>query len=473
MTERAPEQEPERIPLSTHSTFLLCVVMVVAFGVWSSQSTLDIVSMATGEVIPSTQVKTIQHLEGGIVRQILVNEGVKVKAGQSLVVLEPTAGEADVAELLVRLTSLQGDIAQLEALEKGSSSPTFPKTFMKAPPDLVRQATRRFETRLKRRDDDLKKQDQAVQQREQALVQRGQAVIQREQAVIKRKEEVKEISIRISGNKESLKIVSERIGISDELLKDKLTNKFQHLQLLNEAQQIKNSIGADTAGLAGAKASLREARASLQEAKASSQEAKASLREAKATRNSLLSQFEDENQEALEEARLSFGELNERIKKFEDSLQRTTVRSPIDGVIKTLHVITIGGVLRPGDPVVDIVPTGDKLIIEAQLPTQDIGHVAVGQVAEVKLASADAMRYGSLIGSVTHVSPDTLVTPEGAPFYKVRIALGQSFFERGKYRHELFPGMQVMTSIQTGERTVLQYLIDPVMFRLGDAMQER
>ena len=473
MSELEPQAEAEKVPISAHSTFFLCVVMVVAFGIWSSISTLDIVGMATGEVIPSSQVKTIQHLEGGIVREILVNEGADVKEGQSLVVLEPTAGEADVAELLIRLTSLQGDIAQLEALEKGLSKPEFTTKFKKSHPELVRQANRRFETRLRRRDDDVKKQDQSVQQREQAVIQRAQAVVQREQAVIKRKQEVREIALRMSGSEKSLKIVSQRIKISDELLKDQLTNKFQHLQLLNEAQQIKNSISADTAGLAGAKASLKEAKASLREAKASSKESKASLREAKATRNSLLSQFDDENQKALEEARLSFGELNERIKKFEDSLKRTTVRSPIDGVIKTLHVITIGGVLRPGDPVLDIVPAGDKLIIEAQLPTQDIGHVAIGQVAEVKLASADAMRYGSLIGSVTHISPDTLVTPEGSPFYKVRIVLGQSFFKRGKFRHELFPGMQVMTSIQTGERTVLQYLLDPVMFRLGDAMQER
>ena len=282
---------------------------------------------------------------------------------------------------------------------------------------------------------------------------------------LKRQQEIKEVSARIEGAKQSLRLAKERMAISTDLLRDNLTNKFQHLELQEKAQNLENSINENREKLAGAKASLREARASLTEVKAS-------LNEAIALRRSLQSEFKDENQKALDEARLSFGELNERIKKFEDSLMRTTVRSPIDGVIKTLH-IGMGGVLRPGDPVVDIVPAGDKLIIEAQLPTQDIGHVAVGQPAVIKLASADAMRYGSLDGNVTHVSPDTLITPEGSPFYKVRIELAKSFFERGKFRHELFPGMQVMTSIQTGERTVLQYILDPVMFRLGDAMQER
>ena len=448
----------EKIPFTTHSTFFLCIVMVVVFCFWASKSTLDIVSMTTGEVIPSTQVKTIQHLEGGIVREILVKEGRKVNKDQSLMILEPTVGEADVAELLVRLTSLQGDIAQLEALERGALQPVFTDSFIRNHPDLVRQAKRRFDTRLSRRDDDIKKQDQAV-------VQREQAVIQREQAVIQRKQEILEISARINGGLESLKIIQKRLKISEELLKDNLTNMFQHLDLQNENQKIKSSLDADRAGLAGAKAALQEAQASLREVRAS-------LREAKAERNSLQSLFKDENQKALDEARLNFGELNQRIKKFEDSLMRTTVRSPIDGFIKTLH-IGMGGVLRPGDPVADIVPADDRLIVEAQLPTQDIGHVAVGQPAVIKLASADAMRYGSLTGAVVHVSPDTLITPEGSPFYKVRIELDQSFFQRGKFRHELFPGMQVMTSIQTGDRTVMQYLLDPVMFRLGDAMQER
>ncbi len=468
------EQQPasEKIPLSTHSTFILCVVMVVVFVVWASKSTLDIVSMATGEVTPSTQVKTVQHLEGGIVRKILVKEGRKVKSGQRLMILEPTAGEADVAELLVRLTSLQGDIAQLEALEKGLDKPIFSDEFREAHPILVHQAERRFHTRLNRRDDDIKKQDQAVIQRKQAIIQGEQKVIQQEQAVIKREQEIKEVTARIEGAKESQKLARERIAISTELLKDNLTNKFQHLELQEKAQQFENSISENLEKLAGAKASVLEAKASLKEVKASLREVKASLSEAVAVRNSMQSQFDDENQKALEEARLNFGELNQRIKKFEDSLKRTTVRSPIDGVIKTVH-IGMGGVLRPGDPVVDIVPDGDKLIIEAQLPTQDIGHVAIGQNAVIKLASADAMRYGSLDGSVIHVSPDTLITPEGSPFYKVRIELQQAFFQRGKFRHELFPGMQVMTSIQTGDRTVLQYLLDPVMFRLGDAMQER
>ncbi|NQW01588.1 MAG: HlyD family type I secretion periplasmic adaptor subunit [Rhodospirillales bacterium] len=423
--------ETERVSKMTHGTFFLCAVMVVLFAVWASNTTIDIVSMATGEVTPSTQVKTIQHLEGGIIREILVAEGNKVVVGQSIIVLEPTASSADVAELRVRLNSLIGDIAQLEALEAGTELPRFSPEFVKKNPKLVEHATRRFVTRRNRHRDEMKSQQQSI---------------------IQRQMESQEISTRISGSRRNLELVEEQIRISDELMKENLTNRFRHLDLLKEVVQLRNAIESDRAGLNRANASQDEAKAVL---------------------NNIRSTYQDEIQKSLEEARLSYGELNQRVKKFEDSLQRTVVRSPVDGVVKTLHVVTVGGVLRPGDPVVDIVPGDDSLIIESQLPTQDIGHVAVGQKVVVKLASADAMRYGNLAGIVAGISPDTLITPEGMPFYKVRIEVEHPYFEQGKQRHDLYPGMQVMTNIQTGERTVLTYILDPILYRLGGAIQER
>ena len=149
------------------------------------------------------------------------------------------------------------------------------------------------------------------------------------------------------------------------------------------------------------------------------------------------------------------------------------MRSPVDGTIKTLYVVTVGGVIRPGDTIVDIVPAGDRLIIEAKLPTQDIGYVALGQAAIIKLASSDAMRFGGLKGNVVNISPDTLLTPEGMPYYKVRIETESDHFQRGQLRYNLFPGMQVVASIQTGKRTVLQYILDPLRGAMSDALQER
>jgi adhesin transport system membrane fusion protein len=247
-------------------------------------------------------------------------------------------------------------------------------------------------------------------------------------------------------------LLKEQIKISEALLKDDLTNRYNHLNLLRDDSRMRGKVEEDVAALQRNKSALKEAQAKLENIK---------------------------NEQAvgigkkLEEARLNYNKLVQRILKFEDNLSRTVLRSPVNGVVKTLYVVTIGGVLKPGFTVVDIVPGGDRLIIEAKLPTQDIGYVRRGQQALVMLASADAMRFGNLTGKVVRVSPDTLVTNEGMPFYKVRIETEQDHFQRGKLKYQLFPGMQVMTNIQTGQRTVLEYIFDPFLRSFNDAMLER
>lgn len=421
----------ERVGKSAHLTFLLCSAVVVGFGAWAAISPIDIVSMATGEVIPSTQVKTVQHLEGGIVRDILVREGETVAKGQPLVELEPTASGADVAELRVRLKSLRIDEARIVALIKRRDKPDFPVDLVKRDAALVNQAIQQFRAQMARHESEVARQLETIAEREH---------------------EIREISTRVINQRRSLTLVREQVAISNDLMKDNLTNRFRHLDLLKEARNLEGGISTDTASLARAQSSLKGAKAELVNIK---------------------SIFDDDNQRALNEVRLNLGELTERVKKFEDSLARTSVRSPVNGVIKTLYVVTVGGVIRPGDPVADVVPAGDRLIVEAKLPTSDIGYVAPGQAAVVKLASADAMRFGDLKGTVVSVSPDTLTTPDGMPFYRVRIVTDKGYFEKGALRYNLFPGMQMAVSIITGYRTVLEYIMGPLQNSIADANKER
>ena len=187
----------------------------------------------------------------------------------------------------------------------------------------------------------------------------------------------------------------------------------------------------------------------------------------------IVTAFREESGMQLEEARLSFNELSQREQKFDDNLARTILRSPVDGVIKTLYITTVGGVLRAGQTVIDVVPVDDRLVVEAKLKTDDIGYVKAGQSALIKLNSADALRFGGMDGTVTNVSPDTLITEQGAPYYKVRIEMANDRFQRGDLQYKLFPGMQVIASIRTGERTVIEYLLDPFLNSLSGAMGER
>ena len=423
--------DAENVSPATHLFFLLCVALCVAFGAWAYIGKLDVVSMAQGEVIPSSQVKNVQHLEGGIVRAILVKEGDLVAQGQPLVELESTSSGADVGELEINLTSLRAEIARLDAEATGKSKPVFDKDLVARYPDLVRYAIGLFNTRKK--------------------LKRSQVISQNE-IIIQRQQNIREITTRIKNQRDSLKLQDEQVAISVELLEQDLTNRYNHLDLLKEASRLKGRIEEDKAALQGAKSGLKEARSKLE---------------------SIRGTFDEEVRKELETKRRTFNELTQRLRKFADSLLRTVVRSPVNGVVKTLYVVTIGGVLKPGSNVADIVPAGDRLIIEAKLMPQDIGFVSPGQAAKIRLASSDAMRFGAIEGNVTTVSPDTLLTPEGTPYYRVRIETEQDHFRRGDVIYRLFPGMQVTASILTGQRAVYEYLLGPFLSSMGTAMQER
>jgi adhesin transport system membrane fusion protein len=257
---------------------------------------------------------------------------------------------------------------------------------------------------------------------------------------------------RLENLQSSIKLHEEKVGISEELMADELTNRYIHLDLLTKLNELKGSISETESSLNSALSALKEAEAQQQQIKTSTL---------------------NEIQNDLNDSRGNLRELNERLIKFKDSVYRTVVRATVDGTVKTLHVVTEGGVIRPGDPVVDLVPEGDLLMIEAQLPTGDIGYVKVGQYVAIKLATADAAHFKPIDGVVRSISPDTLLTPDGMPYYKVRIDADKGYFDGGSIQYQLYPGMRVVANIRTGERTVFAYIFGPVFASFNSALQER
>ena len=415
----------------THAFFFLAVAFVAAFFAWATIGRLDVVSTATGEVIPSTQVKSVQHLEGGIVRDIHVKEGDAVVEGQPLVSLAPTQSDADVQELTVRIQSLKADVARLEAEAAGAAEPKFPDDLIRDNAALARQTLDLFKARRSRIDNELAGQRELITQNEQAI---------------------REISARLDTYRTRVKFVQEQIKISEELLKDELTNRMLHLNLLKEETDLKGKINEDSAAIQRTEAAAKGARIRL-----------AGIRDG----------YQQDVRGELESKRRELGEMSNRVQKYADSLRRTVVRSPVAGVVKTLRVVTVGGVIKAGDTVVDIVPGGDRLIVEAKLPVQDIGYVQSGQTAVIQLASTDAVRFGTLQGEVIHIAPDTIETKSGVPYYRVRIATERDRFERGAARYQLVPGVQVTCSILTGTRSVIEYILDPFLRSVQTALRER
>ena len=422
---------PEAAGTGTHLFIFLCAGLVVAFLAWAHLGKIDIVSSAMGEVVPSSQVKSIQNLEGGIVREFLVREGDRVKGGQPLVILESTASGADVQELEARIASHEVDIARLEAELADAPVPKFSDDLILSHLDLVRQAHEMFKTRRSRAKNELAGYQELANQRRQ---------------------EIREISARLANERERLELLQEQISISEELLKSDLTNRMLHLNLLKEASELKGRIGEDSAALKRAKAAFNEAKVNIE---------------------TFSDTVQEQVRKDLELKSRALEELSNRLEKFADSLQRRVLRSPVDGVVKTLYVYTVGGVVQPGATVVDVVPGADRLVIEAKLSTQDIGYVHPGQAVTVRLAASGAARFGNLDGEVVQVSPDTIETNEGIPYYKVRIAIPRDYFEAKGERYRLVPGVQVMCSILTGQRSVLQYLTDPFLGSFQQAFRER
>jgi membrane fusion protein, adhesin transport system len=307
----------------------LLVGLMVVVGIWLFIAELDVVSVAEGEVIPSSNVKYVQHLEGGIVSKILIKEGDEVTMGQALFELEATANQAVVSE------------------------------------------------------------------KQQELIQ---------------------IKSRIDTLKPRLEMIGEQVGISTDLLEDDLTNRYNHLSLLREEQEMKGKLQEELAALKGAQAI---------------------------------------------------------IVKLRDSLARSILYSPVEGIVKKLNFYTLGGVVSAGAVLAEIVPADDVLVVEARLLPQDVGYIEVAQVAQVRLQSSDAMRLGKISGEVIFISPDTFSPEEGEPYYRVRVKVNRSYFENRGERYHLLPGMQVTTNIITGKRTVLDYLLSPFMDSMDTALHER
>lgn len=363
---------------------------------------------------------------------MLIKEGERVTKGQELIVLEAISSGADVDEIQVRMDALQVEIARLSAESELKEKLALPDDLAPERPELKRQAIRLFKINRRKYLGDLQAKSESITQR---------------------KQDIREVSIKLSNSRKNLKLINEQIKISEDLLKEELTNRYNHLTLLREAGSLQSDIGEAGAALSRTKAALKEAQ---NERKRVSQG------------------FQQKAQVRLEKARRELQEHSQRIRKFEDNLRRTVLRSPVNGVVKTLYVYTVGGVVKAGQTVANIVPAGDQLIIESRLPTQDIGFVQVGQPAFIKLASSDALRFGNIEGEVIAISPDTYTDQDdGQVYYKIRIATEADHFSKGEMRYNLFPGMQVSASIRTGERSVLEYLLTPFLASAEEAFRER
>ncbi len=396
---------PQKHRKNTQLFFLIFSSFGAVSVLWMFLFNIDIISNAEGQVIPAGEIKTVQHLEGGIIDQILVKESDIVKEGDSLVILAATASEVDVDEAQVQIDAKTIQSIRLEAEINNFDIPVFPDYLVNNRSELVNKSMELF---LSRKD--------------------------------KLEGDIKEVLASIVQHQTAIDILIKQTDMSQKLLEEGVITEFSHLNLLKELNAAKGTL----------EAAMEE-------------------------RDNLTKEFIEDARNKRQIAQREISELNETIKALKDNLDRTVITAPVDGVVKNLFFVTIGGVVRPGEAILDIVPTKDNLIVEARLQERDIGFVKPGQSAVVKLSSADAVNFGQIDGIVDRISPDTEQDENDnrIVFYNIFVELDQNYFESKEKIYYLVPGVKVTASIQIGERTLANYLLSPFIGSLGQSFQER
>ena len=416
----------------THGSYLpiLVILLLVSTFSWMFVSELDEVAVATGQVVPQGQVKLIQHLEGGIVTEILAKEGQKVGKGERLMQLRLGADRVRSSEIELQAAGLIIKRDRLQAeLDKQRFS--LPENVDAKIRKIFQKEILTFDNRKRQVNGSIKILEANARQK-----------------IL----EIKELESRIKGRETSLKLALKRLQIAESLEKDNLSTKMEVLDLENEYAQLKSEIS---------------------ELQTSLQRAKEAHTEARQRATSLTLDFNREVSEELGRVETALAQTEEQLRTASELVNQTALYSPIEGIVKNLRQHTIGGVVQPGEAIMEVVPARDTLVVETKLSPIDVGYVRVGQKADVKILTYDFLRYGSLPGLVKNVAADTSTDLSGDPYFRVEIETERNYLGKDPGSLPITPGMQAEINIKTGTRSVFNFLISPVLKTWHAAFKER
>lgn len=409
----------------------LMVCALLAAGIlWARAAQLDQFVSGEGEVAPSDKVKVIQHLEGGSIAELFVTDGQAVKAGDPLAVVDLAISGTNREELSARLDALALTRARLMAESAGAEFVP-PAEVATRRPDLSAAEQVAFGARRTELETRLRGAEERVKQQELA---------------------VREMTATAGAMATDLSLSRKNLEMSADLLRDGLTSKMDHLQREREVKLLEGKLATLHASVPKAKAALAEAQQSLEE-------------EQLKFNSAVIAELGTVEQE--------LSRIQELMAEAQVQAQRRTIRSPVDGIVKNLRFHTLGGVIGPGDPIMEIVPANEDLVIEARLLPQDIGLVKVGQPVRIKISAYDFTRFGTLPGVLSFVAADSVNDPDGRPFFQAYVTPDRLFLGAAAGDLPITPGMTATVDVKTGTRSVLEYLLKPVVRLSYDAFHER
>lgn len=405
------------------TTALLFAVLLA----WAAWAEVDEVTRGDARVVPSRQLQIVQSLDGGVVAQIAVREGDVVEPGQLLLRIDETRASSGVRESAAQGIALRARAARLRALAEGTAFD---------PPPADDDAARRTI------DDERRLYTARSQELANAVSINRQQLLQREQ-------ELAEMQARRSAAQRGLELASQELAQTRPLLATGAVSPMDLLRLERETTRLKGDTEQATAQIARVQAAITESQRKAQETEF---------------------QFRNEARKELADVLARLGALDEGAVGLADRVDKAQVKSPVRGRVQRLLAHTVGGVVQPGRDLVEIVPLDDALVLEARVAPKDIAFVRPGQAAMVKFSAYDFAIYGGLEATVDSISPDTVADERGNAFYLVRVRTAKAGF--GAQR-PIIPGMTAQVDVLTGRKTVLSYLLKPVLKIRDQALRER
>lgn len=403
-------------------------LIVFAVGiVWAYFTKVAEITRADAKVIPSRQLQIVQSADGGIVSEILVREGDRVTPGQVLLRLDQTRVSSNVKESKAQTFSLRTKIARLKALAEGSEF---------EPPDAVTPDEKRVVNEERRLFIDRRAELGAV------------IGITRQQ-LAQRQQELVEMQSRRTQAQRSLELASKELDVTKPLLASGAVSEVDLLRLEREVARFRGERDQAAAQIARVQAAIGEANRKTVEAELN---------------------FKNDARKEMSEALSKLNSMSEGEVALTDRVDKAVVRSPVHGIVQRLFINTIGGVVSPAKDIIEIVPIDDALELEARVPHKDIGFVRPGQKAVIKFTAYDFSVYGGVDAVVNSISPDAITTEDGLAYYLVRVRTNTR--ELGP-NLPIIPGMRATVDILTGDKSILSYLLKPILRAKAYALTER
>jgi len=409
---------------------LSIIALLIFLGTWAALAKVEEITRGQGQVVPSQDVQYVQSLEGGVLQELLVREGELVKKGQILMRISDIQFSSEERGVESRSLSLRARKARLEAEAEG--------TALDLPEDVIEKS-------------------QAIAENEEALYQSRQKELQNAFDILddkadKAQAELNEVKADINRLVESRKLLQEELRMTRQMVSSRAVPKLEQIRLERELNDISGKINANS-----------QKRSALE----------AALRSVQNERKSQTNVFRSKALKELGEVETEIQALEESLKSIGDRVSRTEIRAPVDGIVNKISIKTIGGVVEPAKPLAEIVPIDDELKIVAKVSPNDIAFIRPGQPAKVKITAYDPQKYGSLNGELVRVGANSITDKEGQIYFELELRTEKNHIGPADNPLPITPGMIAEVEIITGKRTILSYLLKPLLRARDRAFTER